>query len=412
MKPLLPDQPAKKRILFVDDEAPILNGLRVRLHRLRAKWDMQFVESGALAVEALERTRFDVVVTDMRMPCMDGAELLRIVRDRWPEAIRVVLSGYAELQQVMRLVPYAHQYFSKPCEAGQLENLIDRCLRLHELLNQPTLRAIVGRVSKLPALPKVYARLQELLTSDDATVHDVARIISTDAAITAKLLQLVNSAFFRLARRITAIEQAVNHLGFGAIRNLVLSAEVFSSWPGSGGRGVLSIDKLQSHVHNVAAAARALAAGTPKADDALLAGLLHDIGYWILSDQCQAELSESVALAVAENIPLHQAETRIIGASHAQVGAYLLGLWGLPYSVIEAVAYHHTPENVPQSDFDPVAAVAIAHAMLPEGDMSAFDASIPPDSPVDAEFLGAVNAPFDWQEAARRVAASQHSDEA
>src|SRR5579862_8918412 len=135
MKPLLPDQPAKKRILFVDDEAPILNGLRVRLHRLRAKWDMQFVESGALAVEALERTRFDVVVTDMRMPCMDGAELLRIVRDRWPEAIRVVLSGYAELQQVMRLVPYAHQYFSKPCEAGQLENLIDRCLRLHELLN-------------------------------------------------------------------------------------------------------------------------------------------------------------------------------------------------------------------------------------------------------------------------------------
>jgi putative nucleotidyltransferase with HDIG domain len=409
---LQPESAAKKRILFVDDEAPILNGLRVRLHRLRAKWDMQFVESGALAIEALEGNHFDVVVTDMRMPGMDGAELLRVVRTRWPDVIRVALSGYAELQQVVRLVPYAHQYFSKPCEAGQLENLIDRCLRLHEMLHQPALRAIAGRVSKLPALPKVYARLQELLTSDDTSVHEVAQLISTDAAITAKLLQLVNSAFFRLARRITGIEQAVNHLGFGAIRNLVLSAEVFSSWPGPGPKSVVSIDKLQSHVHQVAAAARALAAGTPKADDALLAGLLHDIGYWIFSNECQAELSESVALSVAEKIPLHQAETRIIGASHAQVGAYLLGLWGLPYPVIEAVAYHHTPESVPPSEFDPAAAVAIAHTLLPDGDMSAFDASISPDAPMDPGFLGAVNAPFDWQEAERRVAASQHSDEA
>ena len=408
-----PETPAKKFILFVDDEPPILNGLRVRLHRLRTKWEMHFAESGAKAIEALERAHFDVVVTDMRMPGMDGAELLQVVRDRWPDAIRIVLSGYAELQQVVRLVPYAHQYYSKPCEAGQLENLIERCLQLHELLHQPTLRAVVGRVSKLPSIPKVYAQLQQLLTSDDASVHQVARLISTDAAIAAKLLQLVNSAFFRLARRITGIEQAVNHLGFGAIRNLVLSAEVFSSWPGQGPKCVLSLDKLQSHVHKVAAAARALVAETPpKADDALLAGLLHDIGYWVLSNECQAELTQSVALAVAENIPLHQAETRIIGASHAQVGAYLLGLWGLPYPVIEAVAHHHTPESVAQSEFDPVAAVAIAHALLPEDDTSAFDASLPPDCDVDARFLGSVGAPFDWQEAERRVAASQLSNEA
>ncbi len=412
MKPLQPESTSKKRILFVDDEAPILNGLRVRLHRLRTKWDMHFAESGALAVEALERMHVDVVVTDMRMPGMDGAELLRIVRDRWPDAIRIALSGYAELQQVIRLVPYAHQYYSKPCEAGQLENLIDRCLKLHEMLSQPTLRAIVGRISRLPAIPKVYARLQQMLTDDDTSSQQVAQLITTDAAIAAKILQLVNSAFFRLARRITGIEQAVNHLGFAAIRNLVLSAEVFSSWPAQSTKSVLCIDKLQSHVHQVAAAARALAAGTPKADDALLAGLLHDIGYWILSDECRTELNESVALAVAENIPLHLAETRVIGASHAQVGAYLLGLWGLPYPVIEAVAHHHTPESVPQSEFDPVAAVAIAHALLPGHDTSAFDASIPPDLDVDAQFLGTVSAPFDWQEAERRVAESQISNEA
>lgn len=406
-----PETLPKKRILFVDDEAPILNGLRVRLHRLRNKWDMQFAESGALAIAALGGAHFDVVVTDMRMPGMDGAELLRIVRDRWPDTVRIVLSGYAELQQVMRLVPYAHQYFSKPCEAGQLENLIDRCLRLHELLRQPTLRAIVGRVSKLPAIPQVYARLQEVLTNDDTSVHDVAKLISTDAAITAKLLQLVNSAFFRLARRITGIEQAVSHLGFGAIRNLVLSAEVFSRWPGRDPKCALHIDKLQLHVHQVAGAARSLAADTPKADDALLAGLLHDIGYWVLSNECQAELTGSVALAISAKIPLYEAETRIIGASHAQVGAYLLGLWGLPYPVIEAVAHHHTPQSVPQAEFDPLAAVAVAHALLPEDDAAAFEAPLPPDFKVDAQYLTAVNSPFDWAEAESRVAASQISNE-
>ena len=393
----------KKRILFVDDDAPILNGLRVRLHRLRDKWDMQFVTSGAEAVETLGSSHYDVVVTDMRMPGMDGAELLSIVRDRWPDTVRIVLSGYAELQQVVRLVPYAHQYFSKPCEAGQLENLIDRCLRLHELLRQPTLRAVVGRVCKLPAMPQVYARLQSLLASDATSVHDVAELIASDAAITAKVLQLVNSAFFRLARRITNIEQAVNHLGFGAIRNLVISAEIFSRWPSRDTRCVLNIDKLQSHVHQVAAVAHSLAAGTPRADDALLAGLLHDIGYWVLANECSDNLVEAVSVAVANKIPLHEAETQVIGASHAQIGAYLLGIWGLPYPVIEAVAHHHTPESIPQSELDALGAVTLAHALVPGDDTEAFNAPLVPDPKVDATFLSSLNAPFDWTEAEHRV---------
>ena len=95
----------------------------------------------------------DVIVTDMRMPAMDGAKLLEIVSGQWPEAIRIVLSGYAELEQTVRLVPFAHQYLSKPCQPQQLENVIERCLLLHELLNQPHLRAIVGRIRKLPSLP-------------------------------------------------------------------------------------------------------------------------------------------------------------------------------------------------------------------------------------------------------------------
>ena len=393
----------KKRILFVDDDQPVLNGLQVRLHRLRDKWDMQFAASGAEAVGALERGHCDVVVTDMRMPGMDGAELLSIVRDRWPDTLRIVLSGYAELPQVVRLVPFAHQYYSKPCEAGQLENLIDRCLRLHELLRQPTLRAVVGRVCKLPAMPQIYARLQGLLASDSTSVRDVAELIASDAAITAKVLQLVNSAFFRLAGRITNIEQAVNYLGFGAIRNLVISAEIFSRWPSHDTRCVLNIDKLQFHVHQVAAVAHSLAAATPRADDAMLAGLLHDIGYWVLANECPDNLVEAVGTAVAKKIPLHEAETRVIGASHAEIGAYLLGIWGLPYPVIEAVAHHHAPKSIPQSELDPLGAVALAHALIPEDDTVAFNAPLIPDPKVDAAFLTSLNVPFDWTEAEYRL---------
>lgn len=396
---------AMKRIVFVDDDVPVLNGLRVRLHRLRQKWDMHFVDSGARAVEELEQGHFDVVVTDMRMPGMDGAELLRIVSERWPDAIRIVLSGYAEPQQVLRLVPYAHQYYNKPCEPGPLETLIDRCLQLHELLRQPTLRTLVGRIRRLPAIPRVYSQLRAVLANDEVTVREVAAVVASDAAIAAKVIQLVNSAFFRLARRISNIEQAVSYLGFSAIRNLALSAELFSSWSGSDG-SVLNIDLLQSHVQTVAAATRALAANTPIADDALLGALLHDIGYWILADECKTELAESVKIAAARQIPLHEAETLTIGASHAEVGAYLLGIWGLPYPVIEAVAHHHSPQSVAPAEFDALAALAVAHALVPTDDTEVFQGPPRPAPKVDPSYLASVKAPFDWAEATRRVEAS------
>lgn len=400
-----------KRILFVDDERPVLEGLRVRLHRLMARWEMTFVDSGARAIEELQKNAFDVVVTDMRMPGMDGAELLRIVSERWPEAIRIVLSGDAEENQILRLVPYAHQYLSKPCEAQQLEKVIDRCLRLQQLLQQPNLRALVGRINKLPAMPRVYTQLRSALSSDTVNTREVAKIVAEDAVIAAKVLQLVNSAFFRLARRITNIEQAVGYLGFTAIRNLTLSVEVFSKWPPGKGEPALDLEYLQSHVHRVAAAARALAAGSVAADDAMLAGLLHDIGYWILAQECGEELGRSIELAKRESIPLHQAEARIFGASHAELGAYLLGIWGLPYPVIDAVAHHHVPLNVKPSELDLLAVLAIAHSLVPEDDSRAAPAPTAPDPKVDAEYLLAINAPFSWVEATRRVQECLESQE-
>jgi HD-like signal output (HDOD) protein len=300
----------------------------------------------------------------------------------------------------------------KPCEPLQLETVIDRCLRLHELLQRQNLRGIVGSIKKLPAMPRVYAQLRGALASDRVTTREVARIVAADAIIAGKVLQWVNSAFFRLARPITNIEQAVDYLGFNAIRNLTLSVEVFSQWPARSPVKSLNLEHLQSHVHLIAGAARTLAGGSVTADDALLAGLLHDIGYWILTQECPAELDRSVELAVKERVPLHEAETQVIGASHAQLGAYLIGIWGLPYPVIDAVAHHHTPRDVKPSEFDLLAALATAHALVPTDDAAAFDAELLPDPKMDAEYLLSNNAPFAWAEATRRVEEFLTSQEA
>jgi putative nucleotidyltransferase with HDIG domain len=398
-----------KSILFVDDERPVLDGLRARLHALNSKWTMKFVESGALAIAEMREHPYDVIVTDMRMPMMSGASLLEHVSADWPQTIRIVLSGHSELEMATSLVPLAHQYLSKPCRPHQLENVIERCLLLQDLLNRPQLRSVVGRIRKLPSLPTIYAAFQSILSNQSVTVSEVAALVTADSALAARVLQIVNSAFFRLAKRISSVEQAVAYLGFKTIRNLALSAEVFSQWPGGTCSG-LDLGLLQLHAQGVAAAANALAANATFADDAMLAGLLHDIGYWVLAQECPDELGKAVALAISARIPLYAAELQIIGASHAEIGAYLLGIWGLPHSVVEAVAHHHQPERVSHSEFDVLPAVVSAHALLPTDDAMAFGRDVPPDPKIDASYLAGVNAPFDWNEAVRRVAESAFAE--
>jgi HD-like signal output (HDOD) protein len=392
-----------KRVLFVDDETCLLDGLRVRLHALRSQWEMVFVENGSRAVTELEQRPVDVIVTDVRMPAMDGVELLEIVRDRWPEVIRIVLSGCTEEEQSGRLLSVVHQYISKPCEVDQLENVIRRCMQLRDVLNEPRLQSLVGRIAHLPAMPRTCASLRDAMANPDVSVREIARIIHEDPAVAAKVLQLVNSAFFRLARRITSIEQAVGYLGFNAIRTLVMSVEVFSAWRSDFSTCELTPARLQERAHSVAVATRALGNGTGFADDALMAGLLHNIGYWVLLQECPQQMQRAIDAARMHGISLHAAEQDVIGASHAAIGAYLLGVWGLPYPVIEAVAFQHRPQRVSQTRFDVLAALVTAQTLqatsapLVSGVIEGCEVA------VDARYLQALQAPFDWAEAQQRV---------
>lgn len=391
------------RVLFVDDDLRFLEALRVGLLPRADTWSMTFVESGARALEELERAPQDVLVADVRMPGMDGAQLLRTVRERWPDTVRIVLSGAADLGDVVRLLPVAHQYLSKPCLARRLEEVIERSLDLKAILSKSVLRALLGGTDRLPAQPRVFSRLQVAMANEKISTREVSRIIRADAMVTAKVLQIVNSAFFRPARRVTSIEQAVTYLGFPAVRNLAMCAEVFAHRPSNGAVVPLNLERLQQHANRVAAVVHALTVETAWNDDAVLSALLHDIGYWVLVQERPRDLEKAFEVAVADRIPMYEAETRVLGASHAEVGAYLLGLWGLPYPIVEAVARHHTPEGVRVGKFDVLPALAVAMALSGTDDSDVFLKTTPRSNGVGEPYLGGLDAPFTWSQAEERA---------
>lgn len=393
-----------KRIIFVDDDIPLLEGLRARLYGMAHEWDMTFADSGGKAIEEFQRRPFDLIVSDIRMPGIHGSRLLRTISERWPETVRIALSGLCEADQVIRVASTAHQFLSKPCESPLLEEVIGRCLGLQELLPSPELRAMVGRIQRLTPLRNTHSKLKELVSGEDATNGELAKMIGSDTVITARVLQMANSSFFRRARRISGIEQAVAHLGFGSIRGLVMSPEIFPQAEDRSANCPVDLERLQLHAQSVAASARALTDGTALADDAVLAALLQNIGYWILSRECPRELERAHECARSNQVSMHAAEIRVLGASHAQIGAYLLGLWGLPRPVVDAVAYHHAPDDVRQGEFDALAALSIARALADLDETTAFAQAIECGSRVGADYLESVGAPFDWAEAMRRVA--------
>jgi HD-like signal output (HDOD) protein len=362
-----PSLAPKRRILFVDDDQAILDGLRNRLRRKRDRWDMHFALGGKEALGTLAGLPFDVIVTDMRMPGMDGATLLKEVQIRYPDVVRIVLSGHAEFEAALRAVPVAHQFLAKPCDPGVLENVVDRACQLQKLVSDSAVRAIVGRVSGLPAMPHVYSTLRRMLLDEHCTMSDIASVIKQDAGISAKLLQLVNSAFFRLSRPLSRIEEVVSYLGLEAINRLVLAGELFD------GRGEQPevrqlLYDLQRHSVVAATIASQLMTEKRQQEDAFVAALLHDVGHMLFAVHLPEQHRTAVQLAESRHESLHAAELALFGVSHAEVGGYLLGIWGLPYFIVEAVANHHEPSRVGESTFGVLGAVhvgnVLAHVLL------------------------------------------------
>jgi HD-like signal output (HDOD) protein len=356
--------PPLKRILFVDDEQAVLDGLGNLLRKQRRQWQMVFALGGKAALEELEKAPFDIVVSDMRMPGMDGAELLRHVKERFPGVARVVLSGHADQEMVTRALPVAQQYLSKPCDGEKLRAVIERVCDLQALVAGTAVREIVGRLDKLPSIPETYGRLAEAIADPDTGTEQIARLVQRDPAMCAKVLQLVNSAYFGLARPLSSVAQAISYLGLDLLKGLALTLEVFSSATISLPSAGLSFDKLQRTALLTAKLAKFIAPDPKEGEAAYTGGLVHDIGTIILAMCMPDRLSQVLKTAAGSGRPVDEVEREQLGATHAEVGGYLLGVWGLPLPIVEAVAYHHALRPIPRTRIDSSVAVHVATELV------------------------------------------------
>ena len=335
------------------------------LHSKRSEWDMSFVGSGAEALALMKETPQDVVVSDMRMPGMDGAQLLHAVQDTSPETVRIILSGYSDQESVMRTVKLAHRYLSKPCPPAEIKQAIAKALRLRDIILNVQIKQLISRIESLPALPELYRQLTMALLNEGTSLQRIGDIIAQDVGMSTSILRLVNSAFFGLPTRVADVQHAVKLLGTETIRVLILSIHLFSTispqrFPG------FSLKRLWEHSTRVACFARAIAevenARPDDRDDCFIAGMLHDVGKLVIATTMTVDYERVLALVRDKEIRMCEAEMEILQTTHADVGAYLISLWGFNDVIVEAVCLHGNEAQINCAKFSPLTAVAVANA--------------------------------------------------
>lgn len=391
------------RVLFVDDEPSVLGGLRDALRGQRDRWDMTFVSSGVEALAVLDRTAFDVVVADLRMPRMDGATLLSRVMTHHPKVARIALSGFAADETMARAMPVVHEFLMKPCGPDQLRQVIDRTSMLRELLRNEALRRLVDGLDALPSMPPTYDAIRRAVSAGIGDVDQLTRILEAEPSIAAGVLELVGSGYFGRARGIGSVRQAIPYVGVDLLKGLSLVAHVTCALDEAGGakpgarhrEGLLTARLVRAFL------------GPERAEEGFTAGLVHDIGETVMSACLGEAYRSAVADASRTHQDLHDIEAERFGATHAQVGAYLLALWGLPLSIVEAVACHHEPASFVYDDVELVAAVHVADALV-------FASHAPSGAPraceIDAAFIERHD--LGWRLSKwRRVAATELSPE-
>ncbi|GGQ73183.1 HDOD domain-containing protein [Couchioplanes azureus] len=352
---------SKPRALFVDDEPRILDGLRRSLRGKRGEWDMDFVSEGAEALKLMADAHYDVVVSDMRMPGMDGAELLTQVSQRHPEVARVVLSGHIEPEATVQVAVAGHRFLTKPSDAETLTGVIDQLLVHTSAHHQEQARRIAGAVRAIPTLPEHADRIVALL-APDASLSDAVWTAMHDVGLTAKLLQLSNSRFFGAQPRNSSVESIVNAMGVPMVQAVAGAGHALrpaSEWSPA----------VEAHLravwrHTVATACLVdLVASPANRPHAQAAALLQDVGRLV----CLAGVPDGAECAVDL-----AAQTRD-GVPFRDVGVELLHLWGLPAPIVSAVAQRDTPQSPDPSGLGVTAAVRTAHLLIQRTDSACPD---------------------------------------
>ncbi len=400
-------------ILFVDDDKNILDGLRRRLRSIRPGWQLQFAHDAQSALAKAAELEPDVVISDMRMPGTDGADLLTLIQEKHPHTARIILSGFAEEEAILRTVGPAHQYLAKPCDDKVLIKTIEHALDLRNLLTSPELRALVGGIDALASPPTTYTNLVKALDNPLVSPEQLTAIVASDIALTAEILKLTNSAYFAIRQKITSISQAIRMIGADTLKALALFIGLFRSFEGSKPAIARMMQLCQrSQQLGVIATLIAEQEKLPKevVNEMAAVGMLSHTGSLILYAYRADEMAEVIKRVENEDIPIHIAEREQFGAAHPEIGAYLLGLWGFPSAMVQTVAYHHHPQDTPHTEMNALTTIYVAQHLAREVAIEQRTGT-PPESRIDLEYLDRLGKserlPI-WRETARLVEQKYH----
>jgi putative nucleotidyltransferase with HDIG domain len=353
----------RSRILFVDDEPLMREFYGMVGAMLGSDYEIYTASSGNEGLAFLKRTPVDIVVSDLVMPEMNGQEFMAAVAQTHPESMRVVISAHEDQLTIAQCLMFGHRYFSKPFDLKNLAGVLRRVCHLKHQVGSEKLRKVISGLGALPTPPLVYVRLSKAVNSLFTSLDEVAKIVQEDPGLTLKLLQIANSAYFGSARKIVTPADAIQTVGLEILRALVLCIHAFKFYQDKNFKSI-SASELWSHSLRMATVARRLARyenlPTTACEEAFVSGLLHDIGKLVLAANADAEYQEVMQRSRNEGTPVDQVEWEMFGATHAQIGAYLLGLWGLPEPIVNTVELHHSLDLHANTGFTPAAALHIA----------------------------------------------------
>lgn len=376
------------KLLFVDDDERDLQLLKRLVGSSDQDWETQFCSSAAEGLTELESKPYDVVVSDWGMPEMDGGTFLNEVKERHPKVARLVMADATDQGLTMDSAGVVHQYVPKPVEIDVLSSALERAMDLEASIRRDRIMEIVAKMDRLPSLPALYIEVVEKLKDPEVSLEDVGEIIGRDIAMTAKILKLVNSAFFGLRRQISSPVEAVNYLGLDTVKGLVLSLHAFAQFDASS-LGGLALEAVWTHSMHTAVCCKMIAGleglkGRLR-DESFVAGMLHDTGKLVMASNDPAQYG--AVLERADQIGISQAEEEAFGVNHADIGGYLFALWGLPNAVVDAVEFHHDPGSSQDREFSSLALVHTANAIVTQQHAEAY---VPGSTRVDDAFIEAV----------------------
>lgn len=218
-------------------------------------------------------------------------------------------------------------------------------------------------ITDFPTLPTIYSNLLEMMSNPNTSLDDLANLISKDPASTIKILRTVNSAVYGLQGKVSTINQAIFHVGFNEVKNLIMAISVMDVFRDTSSVKSLSLIDLWKHSIAVGVITRAIgkAAGIKKIDNYYIAGMLHDLGKLFFLRQLNEKFKSVLKEVEQSRISIYEAEFMTLGMNHEESGELIANKWSLPKSIVDSIRYHHSGVSPSSEDRVLVACVHLAN---------------------------------------------------